>query len=565
MFKNTLHKFVLAIVFCSMASASGAQDLSADFRGNRELTKKVQSQLNNLGFKAGVADGLWGRRTEGAIDAFFSQYTNPDEKKSVQTLLQHLQEVEESWFGDPFYDQNQIFTPPYNFFSRRIFRSDIRDTDQHCPKCTGVVSMVLGAGDFDNDNIDELIVGQHIVDLANRGLAIEKNSRLLILDLSDQHGSVAELELAKGAHTLAGVHEREAVIADFNGDGTEDFFIADHGLDRRPFPGAQNMLVLSSPSGPADVSTTNIPQIQDMSHGADGGDIDNDGDIDIVVATHPSSNRYEPYVLLNNGHGIFEKRDLADFVTSPSLIRLYRGNRKDNSYSSFRLIDLNNDNAPELLLLRCDQQESDANTVSHILWNEGKGTFNGRAPTDLPTNRWGYYTFTNDADGIDLDSNGLIDLVLTQSTRDGMWQGHFLQVLMQIEPGVFVDQTASRMWNQGYQTPQNRIQFADETEVIDLDGDGDLDLVTRSLGPAMRSQNLDDAIAQIAINMGNGFFRPLDPRWVSGGRNYNFRGPIAGNFGPSGEPALISHDLHGRYYQQPHQTWGANFYLHTAR
>ena len=155
--------------------------------------------------------------------------------------------------------------------------------------------------------------------------------------------------------------------------------------------------------------------------------------------------------------------------------------------------------------------------------------------------------------------------MLTQSTRDGMWQGHFLQVLMQIEPGVFVDQTASRMWNQGYKTPQNNIAFADETEVMDLDGDGDFDLVTRSLSPAMRSQNLDDAIAQIAINVGNGVFRPLDPRWVSGGRDYNFRGPIAGNFGPLGEPAVISHDLHGRYNQQPHQTWGANFYLHTLR
>lgn len=519
-----------------MASASHTQDLSAEFRGDRELTQNVQSQLNNLGFDAGEADGLWGRRTEGAIDALFNQYASPDEQKSVQTLLQLLLEVEASWFGDPFHDQNQIITPPNTVLTRRIFTSDIRQTDQNCPECTGVVSMVLGAGDFDNDNVDELLVGQHIIDLANSGLPIEQNSRLLILDLSDQPGFVAELEFADGPHSLAGVHEREAVIADFNGDGIDDFFIADHGLDRNPFPGAQNMLVLSSPEGPIEVTATNIPQIDDMSHGADGGDIDNDGDIDIVVATHSSSNQYEPYVLLNDGQGIFEKRDLAEYITNPRIIHLYR-DRAYNKYSSFRLIDLNNDDAPELILLRCDQEESDANTVSHILWNEGDGTFNGSAVTDLPTNRWDYYTFTNDADGVDLDGNGLVDLVLTQSTRDGMWQGHFLQVLMQTEPGVFVDQTASRMWNQGYRTPQNNISFADETEVMDLDGDGDFDLVTRSLSPAMRSQNLDDAIAQIAINVGNGVFRPLDPRWVSG----------------------------GRYNQQPHQTWGANFYLHTLR
>jgi len=560
----TLHRLTLAAFFCSMASASHTQDLSADFRSDRGLTQNVQSQLNNLGFNAGAADGLWGRRTEGAIDAFFNQYANPGEQNSVQTLLALMQEVEESWFGNPFYDQTQLITPPNTLNTRRIFTSDIRGSNYDCPECTGVVSMVLGAGDFDNDNIDEVIVGQHIIDLANNGLAVEQNSRLLILDLSDQPGVVTELEFANGPHNLAGVHEREAVIADFNGDGIDDFFIADHGLDRDPFPGAQNMLVLSSPIGPIDVTATNIPQIDDMSHGADGGDIDNDGDIDIVVSTHRSSNQYEPYVLLNNGQGVFEKRELADYITNPSLIHLYR-NRAYNQYSSLRLIDLNNDDAPELLLLRCDQQQNNANTVSHILWNEGNGTFNGGTPTDLPTNRWDYYTFTNDADGIDLDGNGLVDLILTQSTRDGMWQGHFLQILMQTDPGVFVDQTASRMWNQGYRTPQNNIPFADETEVMDLDGDGDFDLVTRSLSPAMRSQNLDDAIAQIAINVGNGVFRPLDPRWVSGGRDYNFRGPIAGNFGPLGEPAVISHDLHGRYNQQPHQTWGANFYLHTLR
>ena len=79
-----------------MASASHTQNLSAEFRGDRELTQNVQSQLNNLGFDAGVADGLWGRRTESAIDAIFDQYANPDEQKSVQTLLQLLHEVEES-------------------------------------------------------------------------------------------------------------------------------------------------------------------------------------------------------------------------------------------------------------------------------------------------------------------------------------------------------------------------------------------------------------------------------------------------------------------------------------
>ncbi|HWJ95595.1 MAG TPA: VCBS repeat-containing protein, partial [Telluria sp.] len=35
------------------------------------------------------------------------------------------------------------------------------------------------------------------------------------------------------------VHPREVVQADFNEDGLADLFIADHGYDAAPFPGAQ--------------------------------------------------------------------------------------------------------------------------------------------------------------------------------------------------------------------------------------------------------------------------------------------------------------------------------------
>jgi hypothetical protein len=40
-------------------------------------------------------------------------------------------------------------------------------------------------------------------------------------------------------------HPRQIVIADFNGDGRPDAFIADHGSDQLPFPGFPNTLILS--------------------------------------------------------------------------------------------------------------------------------------------------------------------------------------------------------------------------------------------------------------------------------------------------------------------------------
>lgn len=550
------------LIMCTLATFAKSQNISSELKGNKALTLEVQKQLNLLEFDAGTEDGIWGRMTSRAVNSFLDQFAPLSKDLTAAQLIDSLKSVNDSWYGAPLTFNKPLIYPSVPLNSQKVFTSDIRETKFACDQCTGVISMVLGAGDFDADRIDELIVGQHIIDLTNGEEAIEQKTNLLILDFNSKSGSIEELEFASGPHQLAGIHEREAIIADFNGDGTDDFFIADHGLDTQPFPGAQNILVISSPSGLQDVSTTHIPQITDMSHGAAGGDLDGDGDIDIVIATHESSNKFEPYVLINDGSGLFQKLDLADFVNSPSIIQLFKGKDRFNAYSTFRLIDLNGDTAPELLLLRADINEVDAISGSHILWNDGAGFFDGSKRTDLPTNRWGRNTFTNDADGIDLDGNGLVDLILTQSTRIGGWRGQFLQVLMQEEPNVFVDQTATRIWNQGYKRDLNKIGFANETVLMDLNGDGNQDIVTRSLSAAIDEQGFESAILQVGINNGSGVFNPIDPRWLAV-EPYAFRSPIPGKFGSSGNVAIVSYQQHGSYDSSIDETWGANFYLHT--
>ena len=559
---NIFTQILTVFIMCTLGTLVESQNISSELRRNKALTLEVQKQLNMLEFNAGIEDGLWGRKTSRAVTSFLDQFASANADLTVAQLIESLKSVNDSWNGNPLTYDNPLIYPSAPLNSQKVFTSDIRETKFACDKCTGVVTMVLGAGDFDADNIDELIVGQHIIDFGDSERAIEQKTKLLILDYHSKSGSFSELEFASGPHHLAGIHEREAVIADFNGDGIDDFFIADHGLDTQPFPGAQNMLVISAPSGLQDVSSTHIPQISDMAHGAAGGDLDGDGDIDIVIATHESSNKFEPYVLINDGSGFFQKQNLADFVNFPSIIQLSKGEYRFNAYSTFRLIDLNGDAAPELLLLRADPNEVDETIGSHILWNNGTGIFDGSKRTDLPTNRWGRNTFTNDADGIDLDGNGLIDLILTQSTRVGGWRGQFLQVLMQEEPNIFVDQTATRIWNQGYKRDLNKIGFANETVLIDLNADGYQDLVTRSLSPAMDEKGFENAILQMGINNGSGVFHPIDPRWLAI-EPFAFKSPIPGKFGPSGEVAIVSYQQYGSYDTLPHETWGANFYLHT--
>lgn len=252
-------------------------------------------------------------------------------------------------------------------------------------------------------------------------------------------------------------------------------------------------------------------------------------------------------------------------MDDPTLLQLYSGGFVANSYSTVKLEDLNNDSNLDLILLRCCQNGREYSSDSHILFNKGDGTFSITDMVTLPTDRWGELTFTNDADAIDLDGNGLIDLILAQSTQIDIccWKGHYVQIFMQEEEGVFVDRTAERMWPQGYEVPLQDMNFADDINLADLDRDGDMDMIVWSADPAMRSRDLSQAIAHIGINVdGSGSFLPMDPRYLSNGQPYRFHGPIVGRFGPNGEEMIASAHLHGYFNPDTEITHGFKFTLH---
>ncbi|MBF9054562.1 hypothetical protein LSUCC1028_09985 [Rhodobacterales bacterium LSUCC1028] len=559
---NKLYICVLSTALCSIAAVSNAKSslFGDDLKDSETVVLQLQTQLNELGFDAGPTDGAWGRRTAGAVDAFIERFPPATPFSEASDLIYRLQVIHDSRFGSPFGPNSDLITPPSALISNQVFRSDIRDQALSCNDCS-VVTFALGSGDFDGDGVDELVVGQHLVD-QNR-IAVNEATRTLIIKF-DAHGENRELVLAGEAPHVSRVHEREAVIADFNLDGVDDLFIAATGVDGPVFYGEQNVLILSSPNGPIDVSFVNLPIIDDNAHGADAGDIDGDGDIDIVVSTHSGTGEYDSYVLWNDGTGNFRRQILLDLVDDPSLLRLYVNGRVANQYSTMKLADLNGDRFPELLLLSCGQSpESMAqNYNSYALINDQNGAFLAEDKIVFTTDRWGNYTFSNDADVHDLDGNGLVDVILTQSTATDKWNGHYLQIFMQEEPDLFVDRTAERLWAQGYQIPLELIAHADQSTLMDLDGDGDSDLITTSAAPAMRSSNLNQAIVQIGINDGSGTFSPLDPRWVSHEGGFSFIGPIVGRFGPNGEPMIASHRIFGSYTAERNVTYGVNFYLH---
>lgn len=564
---------IAALAFSSLASeeAANAQDMTVDeaLRADRDAVRTLQVQLNELKFDAGAPDGIFGPSSTRALLAFAERFPSDIPAGLTTEMLNRVGRVHASWFASPFADGGaSLVSPPGFFDARGVHRSDARAESPGCEDCN-VTTFMLAAGDMDGDGRDELVFGHHASDASFD--VVDRDTRLSIISFSGAAGATVFPGMEEDDLPLR-VHEREAVIADFNADGLGDLFVAAAGFDARPFPGEQNVLILSGSEGHRDVSGSHLPQMDDMAHGVAHGDIDADGDIDLLVITNEGAGRHLPYVLRNDGRGRFTHEEFDEILDDPGLIDLYGRGPHRAEYSTARLADLDGDDAPDLLLLARGEQfrggvRPSGTTRSLVLFNDGSGQFSVERMIELPTDRWGDFTFTNDADVVDLDNDGAPDLVLTQSTRPGGrdWRGQFLQILMQEAPGVFVDRTAERLWPQGYELALDRIAFADKTTMIDIDSDGDLDIVTRSLSPAMVSRSLKDAIVQVGLNDGTGHFAPADPRWLAGYRDYFVRAPIAGNFGAEGAPAIASYDLFGSYGGGRDQTWGINVFTHRLR
>jgi hypothetical protein len=96
-------------------------------------------------------------------------------------------------------------------------------------------------------------------------------------------------------------HPREFAFSDFNSDGLFDFFIAAHGYDARPWPGESNVLMLSDGLTYIE-SQPELTLANGFTHSVAFGDVDNDGDIDILEV-----NLDDPWAVLylNNGSGVF--------------------------------------------------------------------------------------------------------------------------------------------------------------------------------------------------------------------------------------------------------------------
>ena len=300
--------------------------------------------------------------------------------------------------------------------------------------------------DFDGDGIPDILTAGTYFDR-------DESVPMRIL-INDGEGNFIDSQQSMvSGDLLVSNYPKELVAADFNGDGIDDVFVANHGYDQPPYPGFQNQLLLSTGAGEWVNATSTLPQQADFSHSVTAGDVDGDGDIDIFVGNigeGPS-----PDLLLNDGSGNFTRSEslLPDTLSSSA------------PYISSLFVDISGDGNLDLVL------GADHTGTDRVYINSGSGDFSSTY-IDLPPSIHSAtgLSVTVDIQSRDIDGDGDADLILSQYNEN---TAMYLQVLRNDSGTNFTDVTNAYIPNQPVSD-----DWAQFLQFIDLNNDGYDDIYT---------------------------------------------------------------------------------------
>ena len=252
----------------------------------------------------------------------------------------------------------------------------------------------------------------------------------------------------------------KTIARDFNKDGVTDILYVDTGIDKEPFTGGKNTLMLSQ-KGKLVNATSSMPQTLQNNHGASIGDINNDGYLDILTTSFGTINTPASDTLYLNNKG-------AGFVANNQLMPT-----SGSVHYASGLVDINRDGWVDLVV-----GGSSANNSNSQVFVNNKGSFNTSTPINLPKSGIKNEAVL-DVDTIDLNHDKWPDLVMTMIDESN-YKTPYLQFLVNDGKGGFTDQTSKYL-------PQSKIGGADGafikyTDVIDLNHDGNMDIVTHGMG-----------------------------------------------------------------------------------
>ena len=394
----------------------------------------------------------------------------------------------------------------------------------------GRMNHVFAVADLNGDGLDDIVVGDRVDHDPNFTPADRLTRVPLHIFTSDGDGTYTHTPELVDVPIEA--HDAVVVTGDFNEDGSNDLVVYDHGAyvdSESSGYGNPPQLFLSSLGGvlrhsddlanavreqhereppyppPADPADLHLKV-------ATTGDLENDGDLDIWVESDGGNNMTSHFAV-NNGDGTFTL-DIRNRATDPvhhnSPPTWWR-------YHEALFMDVDRDGDSDLVLGQL-RDPSRLDQFSIILINDGTGYFPTR--TELPhpafndgiTRVFGIARF-------DLNRDGADDMLMlhVRNGLDGGWSGRFIQALLNMGDGTFVDDTSTWILGDQSVTAIESLNLGG-LAMRDVDLDGCLDLVVTAPRDAIRRES-----PLVYRNNGSGQLGPLPAEhFVSGDESFGY-------------------------------------------
>jgi hypothetical protein len=245
------------------------------------------------------------------------------------------------------------------------------------------------------------------------------------------------------------------IAADFDGDGYKDIFVQS-GMD--PSGTDWSTCWYCDPILPNNImfnvggTSFKVKELSDWKgiwRTASAGDIDKDGDIDLLIFSTHHGKGLSNKLLINDGKGNFTVRksdiDLIEWADVTELI------------------DVNGDGYLDLVINDVMNTPTYTNRF-RILWGDGTNfTQSNSIRIDVPKT-----ATISEVDVYDFDKDGFKELIITTNSSDGKWKLNMFKTTNNV---IYIENTNDIIDN----TP-NSIAYSDMISIDDVDGNGKTDV-----------------------------------------------------------------------------------------